>query len=223
MSIQKSEIKLEVNGQPVNAYLAAPKDGGPGVLVLHAWWGLKPFFKQLCDRLAEQGYVALAPDLRNGEIAETIEAAKELMQKSDGQFIGDIVMAAKDYLRDLTKGKIGLVGFSMGAGWALIVASTKPEQIAATVLFYGNEDADYGKITSKVMGHYSDNDEWEPNEYVEKTFGEMKSAGVDATLHIYPGVAHWFMEDDRPEYDPAAAALAWDRTFEFLRMSLRAA
>ena len=49
MSIQKSEIKLDVNARPVNAYLAVPKDGGPAVLVLHAWWGLKPFFKELCD------------------------------------------------------------------------------------------------------------------------------------------------------------------------------
>lgn len=220
MSIQKSEIKLDVNGKSVNAYLAAPKDGGPGVLVLHAWWGLKPFFKQLCDRLAEQGFTALAPDLRNGQIAKTIEEAKALMEKSDGQLVDDTVMAAKDYLRELVKGKIGLIGFSMGGAWALIVASTTPEQIAATVLFYGNEGVDVGKITSKVMGHYSDNDEWEPNEYVEKTFGEMKSAGVDATLHIYPGVAHWFVESDRPEYDSAAASLAWERTFEFLKKNL---
>ena len=70
------------------------------------------------------------------------------------------------------------------------------------------------------MGHYSDNDEWEPNEYVEKTFAAFKSAGVDATLHIYPGVAHWFVETDRPEYDPTAAQLAWDRTFEFLKKNL---
>jgi len=218
MSIQKSEIKLDVNGRSINAYLA--NGGGAGVLVLHAWWGLKPFFKQVCDRLAEQGFTVLAPDLRNGQIAKTIEEAKALMENSDGQLVGDTVMMAKDYLRELTKGKIGLVGFSMGGGWALILASTKPEQIGATVIFYGNEDADYGKTSSKVMGHYSDNDEWEPNEYVEKTFAAFKSGGVDATLHIYPGVAHWFVEEDRPEYDPAAAKLAWDRTLEFLHASL---
>ena len=222
MSIQKSEIKLDVNGKSVNAYLAAPKDGGPGVLVLHAWWGLKPFFKQVCDQLAEQGFTAFAPDLRNGQIAKTIEEAKALMENSDDQLVGDTVMAAKDHLREMVKGKIGVIGFSMGAAWALIVASDKPEQIAATVLFYGNGDADYGKITAKVMGHYSDNDEWEPNEYVENTFAEFKKAGVDATLHIYPGVAHWFVESDRPEYDSSAASLAWERTFEFLRMPLRA-
>ncbi len=218
MSIQKSEIKLDVNGKKVNAYLA--DGGGPGVLLLHAWWGLKPFFKEVSDRLAGQGFTVLAPDLRNGQVAKTIDEAKALMEKSDGQFVGDTVMAAKDYLRGMVKGKIGAVGFSMGGAWALIAAATKPEEFGGIVLFYGNEGVDYGKITARVMGHYSDNDEWEPNEFVENTFAEFKKAGVDATLHIYPGVAHWFVEEDRPEYDSSAATLAWERTFEFLRSAL---
>ena len=218
MSIQTSEVQLNVNDKKVKAYLA--NGGGPGVLVLHAWWGLKPFFKQVCDQLAEQGFTVLAPDLRDGQIAQTIDEAKALMEKSDGQFIGDIVMTAKDHLREMVDGKIGAVGFSMGAAWALVAASYKPEQFAAIVLFYGNEGVDYGKITAKVMGHYSDNDEWEPNEFVENTFAGFKKAGVDATLHIYPGVGHWFVESDRPEYDSAAAQLAWERTFDFLKKSL---
>lgn len=218
MSIQTSEIGLNVNNKKVKAYLA--NGGGPGVLLLHAWWGLKPAFKEMCDHIAAQGYTVLAPDMRDGQLATTIDDAKALMEKSDGDFIGQVVFTAKDHLREMTKGKIGLVGFSMGAAWALIVASTTPDQIGATVLFYGNEGVDVSRITSKVMGHFSDNDEWEPNEWVEKTFGEMKSAGVDHTLHIYPGVAHWFMESDRPEYDSAAAQLAWERTFEFLKKSL---
>ena len=218
MSIQNSEFKLDVNGKSVNTYLASPANGGPGLLVLHAWWGLKPFFKQVCDQLAAQGFTAFAPDLRNGEIAETIEAAKELMQRSDDQLIGDIVMAAKDYLLSLSTGeKIGVIGFSMGAAWSLIVASHDPEKIAATVLFYGIGEADFNKVKSKILGHFSDNDEWEPMEGVRWLEQSLKEAGVDATLQIYPGVAHWFVESDRPEYDPAAAQLAWDRTFKFLK------
>jgi carboxymethylenebutenolidase len=220
MPIRTSEIQFEVNGKAVNAYLAAAEKGGPGVLLLHAWWGLKPFFKQVCDRLAAQGFTVLAPDLRDRQIATTIDEAKALMEKSDSQFTHATVVAAKDYLRDMVKGGIGLVGFSMGAAWALALASTVPNQIAATVLFYGNDYVDYGKITSKVMGHYSDNDEWEPNEYVEKTFAALEAAGVDATLHIYPGVSHWFVEEDRPEFNSASALLAWSRTFEFLRKNL---
>lgn len=218
MSIQTSEVQLNVNDKKVNAYLA---DGqGPGILLLHAWWGLKPFFKQTCDRIAAQGFTVLAPDLRDGQIATTIDEAKALMEKSDGDLVGATVFTAKDYLQTLTKGQIGLIGFSMGAAWALIVASAVPDQVGALVMFYGNEGVDYGKITAKVMGHYCVEDEWEPTEFVDNTFAEFAKAGVDATRHTYPGTTHWFVEEDRPEYDSAAAQLAWDRTFTFLKENL---
>lgn len=220
MSIQTSEIQLDVNGKKVNAYLASPEKGGKGVLVLHAWWGLKPFFKQLCNRLAEQGFVALAPDLRNGQIAETIEAAQELMNKSDSQFTGAVITTAKDHLRGITPGKLGVMGFSMGAAWALVVASDAPDQIAATVLFYGTEGVEFGKVKSKVLGHFSDNDEWEPYDGVQKMEADMKAAGVDVTICTYPKVGHWFVETDRPEYDETSALTAWSRTYEFLRNNL---
>jgi len=219
MSIKTSEIQLNVNDKKVNAYLA--DGGGHGILLLHAWWGLKPFFKEVCDRIATQGFTVLAPDLRNGQIATTIDEAKALMEISDGDFIGQTVFTAKDHLREMTSGNIGVIGFSMGAAWALVLAASVPEQVAAMVMFYGNEGVDYGKVTAKVMGHYSDNDEWEPNEYVENTFAEFKKANVDATLHIYPGFAHWFVEEDRTEYDTAAAQLARSWTYEFFRASLR--
>lgn len=212
------DIKLQVKDKQADAYLADGK--GPGVLVLHAWWGLKPFFKQFCDRLAKEGFTVLAPDLYQGRVAGTIDEAKALLGERDLELMQNTVDAAKDHLRGLVKGKIGLVGFSMGGGWALDIASTSAEQIGAMVIFYGNGEADYGKITAKVMGHFSDNDEWEPNEYVDMTFEAFKKAGVDATRHTYPGVAHWFVEEDRPEYDSAAAQLAWDRTVEFLKKNL---
>jgi carboxymethylenebutenolidase len=213
-----TDIKLQVKDKQANAYLADGK--GPGVLVLHAWWGLKPFFKQFCDRLAKEGFTVLAPDLYQGRVAGTIDEAKALLDQRDLALMQDTVDAAKDHLRGLVKGKVGLVGFSMGGGWALEIAANSAEQIGAMVIFYGNGEADYGKITAKVMGHFSDNDEWEPNEYVDMTFDAFKKAGVNATRHTYPGVAHWFMEEDRPEYDAAAAQLAWDRTVEFLKKNL---
>jgi carboxymethylenebutenolidase len=213
-----SEIKLQVKDKQANAYLADGK--GPGILVLHAWWGLKPFFKQFCDRLAAEGFTVLAPDLYQDRIAKTIDEAKALLGERDLELMTDTVNATKDHLRGLVKGKIGLVGFSMGGGWALEIAASVPEQVAAMVIYYGNGDAEYAKIKSKVMGHFSDNDEWEPYEYVESTFAALKSAGAETTLHVYPGVAHWFVEEDRPEYDPAAAKLAWDRTVEFLKKNL---
>ena len=220
MSTQKTEIKLAVNGKSANAYLASPSNGGPGVLVLHAWWGLKPFFKEICDQLATHGFTALAPDLYQGRIATTIDEAKALMEQRDSEFMGDAVKAAKDHLSALCAGKpIGVMGFSMGAAWSLVVAERESD-VAATVLFYGIGEADFSKVKSKILGHFSDSDEWEPLDGVHWLEQEMKKAGVDLTLHIYPKVAHWFVESDRPEYDSAAASIAWERTFEFLKKNL---
>ena len=220
MSIQKSEIQLNVSDKKVNAYLA--DGGGAGVLVLHAWWGLKPFFKQVCDQLAEQGYTAFAPDLYQGDIAKTIDEAKALLGKYDNEFKGNIVKAAKEHLASLRTGKpIAALGFSMGAAWALDTSANDPN-VATVVMFYGAGEVDYKKVSAKVLGHFAEVDEWEPLEYVKEMQQGMEDGGVDVTLHLYPKVAHWFMESDRPEYDSESAKLAWDRTFEFLNMSLRA-
>lgn len=222
MTVKKSEIKLDSNGKTVNAYLASPAKGGPGVLVLPSWWGLKPFFKQVCDQLAEQGYTALAPDYYDGRVATTIDEAKELQGLTEGtnpELIGDLVKAAKDHLILLTNNKIGVIGLSMGSWWSLVVAENEPE-IAAVILFYGAGEMDFSKLKAKVLGHYAETDEWESLDNVRIMEQALKKAGVDATLHIYPGVAHWFVEEDRPEYDPAAAKLAWERTFDFLKSNL---
>jgi carboxymethylenebutenolidase len=220
MSIQKSEIKLDVNGKTANAYLATPKEGAPGVLVLHAWWGLKPFFQQVCDQLAEQGFTALAPDLYQGRLAKTIEEAKALLDQRNSELMGDTVKATKDYLVSLNAGKpIGVLGFSMGASWALTVAANEPD-VSVAVLFYGSDGVDFTTVQAKVLGHYAEVDEWEPLDGIRAMEKDMKAAGVETTLHYYPNVAHWFMEEDRPEYDPAAASLAWERTFDLLRVSL---
>ena len=101
--------------------------------------------------------------------------------------------------------------FSMGTDWAVITAAKEPD-VAATVLFYGYYSPDFSKMRSKVLGHYAEKDEWQPFDGAKKMEQNMKAAGVDVTLHIYPGTAHWFMEEDRPEYDSAAASLAWERT-----------
>jgi len=225
MSIQKSEIKLDVKGKTANAYLATPEKGGPGVLVLHAWWGLKPFFKQVCDRLAEQGFTALAPDLYQGRLAKTIDEAKVLVGEHDrnADLMEDIVRAAKDYLASLRAGRpVGALGFSMGVWWSLVLAATEPD-LSAVVLFYGTGGMDFAPIQAKVLGHYAEADEWEPLDEVRAMEKDMKAAGVDVTFHFYPNVGHWFVEEDRPEYDSATASLAWERTFEFLRTSLREA
>jgi len=220
LPIQKSETQLQVNDKTANAYLATPENGGPGVLVLHAWWGLKPFFKKVCDQLAEQGFTAFAPDLYQGRVAQTVEEAKALLEHRDFELMGGTVKAAKDYLVSLNTGKpIGVLGFSMGASWALIVSANESD-IAAAVLFYGSEGVDFTPVQAKVLGHYAEVDEWEPLDGIHAMERDMKAAGVDVSLHFYPSVGHWFVEEDRPEYNAESAKLAWDRTFEFLKESL---
>lgn len=218
-----SEIQLEANGKSLNAYLASPSGGGPGVLVLPSWWGLKPYFKQVCDQLAQQGYTALAPDYYQGRVGHTIDEAKTLQAEAEGdpEAMGALVKATKDYFASLRGGeKIGLIGFSMGTDWAVLTAAKDPN-IAATILFYGGWSVDFSKMKSKVLVHCAERDEWFPFDKAKEMQQDMQAAGVDVTLYTYPGTAHWFMESDRPEYDPGAAALAWERTLEFLKRSMR--
>jgi carboxymethylenebutenolidase len=222
MPIKKSEIRLEANGNPVHAYLAAPAGGGPGVLVLPSWFGLKPYFKEVCDRLAEQGYTALGLDYYRGRVGHTVDEAQALQQEVEGDpdIMEAMVKAAKDYLVSLRPGKsIGVLGFSMGTDWAVITAAKDPE-ITATVLFYGGYSPDFSNMKSRVLGHYAESDEWVPFENIQDMEGKMKAAGVNAAIYKYPGTAHWFMEEDRPEHDPAGASLAWDRTLKFLKQNL---
>lgn len=220
MSIQKSEIKISANGKPVKAYLAAPETGGPGVLVLHAWWGLNPFIKDLCGQLAEKGFTALAPDLFQGQVAKTIEAAKALAKNSKDEIVSDIVMAAKDYLLAHTKGNIGMIGYSYGAAQALVTAAQDSGKISAMVLFYGVYEVDFSELKTKILGHFGDHDEMEPLDGAREMEKAMRAAGVEVTLQVYPGVSHWFAETDRPEYNPAAAKLAWNRTIDFLKKNI---
>ncbi|HUF38037.1 MAG TPA: dienelactone hydrolase family protein [Anaerolineales bacterium] len=219
------DLQLDVNGTKVNAALSLPPGGsGPGVLLLHAWWGLNPFFKSLCDRIAAQGFVCLAPDLFQGETAKTREEAEDLVnRRDDDDYIGSVVTAAKDHLLAhpvCTSEKIGVVGFSFGAAWVLVLASQALEQIGAGVLFYGIWRADFVSIQAPILGHFSDMDEWEPYDNTVKLIDEMGEIGLDVEFHSYPGQPHWFMESDRPEYDAEAAELAWERTFAFIKKHL---
>ena len=216
------EITYDVNGKPVKGYISLPSQpSAPGVIVLHAWWGLNDFFMSLCDRLASEGFVAFAPDLNNGKVARTIDEAKQLMPENEEGQRHPIVAAAPDFLLgrpEVRKGPLSVIGFSMGAAWSLVLASERPENIGKVVLFYGNyEGMDFSKIRAAILGHFADADEWEPLEGVRATKAAMQTAGLQTMFHMYPSMQHWFFEEDRPEYDPQAAEVAWRRTLEFLQ------
>ena len=219
MSGQK--ITFDVNGRPASGYLAIPaQSNAPGVLVLHAWWGLNPFFEALCDRLASEGFVAFALDLNSGKIGKTVDEAKQIMSESSSERKQEVAAASVDYLRSLPEIKkepFSLVGFSMGAAWALELASEHPEDIRKVVLFYGVNGVEFSKIKAEILGHFSDVDEWEPLDGIRAMENDMRAAGLNPTFHIYPNKSHWFFENDRPEYDSEAAELAWRRTLDFLQ------
>jgi carboxymethylenebutenolidase len=214
------DIEFDVNGKPVSGYLAVPYQSNvPGVIVLHAWWGLNPFFKEFCDRVAAKGFFAFAPDLNEGRVATTVEEAKEIMSSLDSQRKYDVAMAAVDFMRvrpDVGQAPLSLIGFSMGGAWSLVLAEERPEDIHKVVLFYGAGEGDYTKMKADVIGHFSDTDEWEDINYVRSMENDMRNAGLKTNFHIYPQLPHWFFEEDRPEFNPEAAELAWQRTLEFL-------
>ena len=215
------DITFNVNDKSTAGYLSLPSvPDAPGVMVLHAWWGLNQIFKNLCDRLAAEGFAAFAPDLNEGRIAQTIDEAKEIMSSLDGQRKYDVAMAAVDVLRarpEVRKAPFALIGFSMGAAWSLVLAGERPEDFHKAILFYGAGEGDYAKMRVEILGHYSDADEWEDIDYVRSMENDMRKAGMKTNFHIYPQLPHWFFEEDRPEFNPQAAELAWSRTLEFLR------
>ena len=220
-------VEFKVENGAGRGYLSVPNTSRGGVIVLHAWWGLNDFFKSLCDRLAAEGYTALAPDLRQGKVAKTVDEAKQLMSTIDEMAtFPNIVLGAFDRLRSEPglKGKaLGVIGFSMGASWALWLSTQKPSDIKAVIVFYGaysEPSWDFSRSQASYQGHYSPEDEWEPIEGIRGLEETIRKAPRPVTFHFYPGAKHWFIENDRPEFAPQAASLAWTRTLEFIHSTL---
>jgi carboxymethylenebutenolidase len=205
-----------------NYYLAKPKSGkGKGVLVLHAWWGLNPFVKKFCDRLAKEGFIALAPDLYHGAVASTIAEAKKLRDTHKPKIVGQEIAQAAAQLRALCGGNkrtIGVVGFSLGGYWALWFAEQKTSAVAATVAFYASRNGDYRDSPSAFQFHLAERDDYVAASGVKKLAKQLSAAGKDAEFFTYPGTSHWFFENDRVgAYNARAAKLAWGRTIKFLK------
>ena len=205
-------------------YLALPEDSsGPGVLVLHSWWGLTEFFKDLCDRLAGEGFVALAPDLFDGRTPRRVEDAEATLRQADANALAHLTRSSLHTLRELpvtAERPLGVVGFSMGGSLGLWLSARVPEAVGATCAFYAGQDIDFVASTSAYLGHYAEEDPYVDDDGLVLLEADLHLLGLDTTFHRYPGTRHWFFEADRPEHDPDAAALAWDRTLAFLHHHL---
>jgi len=216
------------HSQP-QGFLTVPSTGkGPGVLVLHAWWGLNDTIKAFCTRLAESGFVTFAPDLYHGKVADTIPDAEVLGNAVDTNHVQAEaeVAEASEFLNERagqTDRGLAVIGFSMGAYYALNLAAIHPEHIRSVVLFYGTDGTmgtDFSNSQAEYLGHFAENDEFETQSNLDSLEERLKHAGRPVTFYRYSGTGHWFFEPDRPQaYNQAAASLASDRTLAFLKRS----
>ena len=223
-------VEFKSNGDKGSGYLAKADAGaGLGLLVIQEWWGLVPHIKDVCDRFAAEGFTALAPDLYRGESTTEPDEAGKLMMALNLARAGRDLSGAIDFLlaSDAVRGDgIGVVGFCMGGGLALVVGTQRPDAVQAVVPFYGvipwpSAQPDWSKLEAPVHGHFAALDGFFTPDKVRELETTLRNEGTEAELQIYDGVDHAFFNDTRPDvYDETAAGIAWTRTLEFLRAKL---
>ena len=219
-------VEFAANGGKTTGYLTKPESGeGPGVIVLQEWWGLVGHIKNVADRFAAAGYVALAPDLYHGEVTKSPDEAGKLMMALNIEQTEKDLSGAVDYLvRNARGDKVGIVGFCMGGQLALFAAS-KNARIGACVDFYGihsNVKPDYSQLRAPVLGLFAEKDGFVNPDVVNALEQTLGNAGVGTDFHIYPDVDHAFFNDEREVYNLAAATDAWNRIQDFFRKHIKA-
>jgi carboxymethylenebutenolidase len=223
-------VEFPSNGGTGTGYLAAPEAGaGIGLVVIQEWWGLVAHITDVCDRFAAEGFTALAPDLYRGTTTtEPDEAGKLLMALNLEQAARDMSGAVDLLLAsDRVRGDgVGVTGFCMGGGLAMMLAVQRPDAVRAVVPFYGiipwdSAQPDWSKLAAPLQGHFAERDGFFTPEGVRELEATLVGLGKDVEIFLYEGVEHAFFNDTRPEvYDEQAASTAWIRTLEFLRSKL---
>jgi carboxymethylenebutenolidase len=212
-----------------HGYLALPASGsGPGVVVIQEWWGLTDHIADVCDRLAGEGFVALAPDLFGGKVAHDADEASRLMGELPVQSAARDLAGAVDFLLEHpagTSSKVGAVGFCMGGGFVLLLAAQQGDRVGAAVPFYGVGPAvpdTYTGVTAAIQGHYGEKDDFYPAEDARRLEQQIREeSGAQVEFFYYPA-GHAFHNDENRlgTYDPESARQAWQRAVEFLRSNL---
>jgi carboxymethylenebutenolidase len=225
-------VEFPSNGGEATGYLALPDTTpAPGVLVIQEWWGLVPQLTRVCDRLAAQGFVALAPDLYHGEIAthQEMDKAAELMNALPADRAARDMNGAVQLLLDhdaVAGSSVGVIGFCMGGNLALILAAQQGDRIGAVVPFYGapifGNAPDWAGLTAPVEGHFGEADGFFDPAKCHELEQELKSLGKDVTFHWYDGLGHAFANEEDPlgNYDEGAARTAFERAIAFLHAKL---
>lgn len=203
-----------------NAYLARPdpaKDKGRGVVVIQEYFGLVPHIKHVADRFAAEGYTALAPDLYHGQAANTPDEATKLLMSMDLARTERDLSGSVEHLRALTGHKVGIVGFCVGGALSLFAACVNGERIGACVVYYGGNRRvvyDLDRLQAPLLGHWAEHDDF-ANASRDRVAEEMKRLGKPCEFHTYAGTKHAFFNDERPNFDRAAAEESWTRTLAF--------
>jgi carboxymethylenebutenolidase len=211
---------METSGARPRLYVSGAE--GPGVLVLHPWWGLNDDVIAYADRLAGAGFVVAAPDMFDGQVATTIDEAERLARGADEDAVNAIVLAALDRLAELTgpSTMLAALGFSFGAHWAMW-SPTQRDRVVASVLYYGTTGGPVLTQTAvPVLGHFAEDDPYEAAEWVAEFEATLGAAGRTVLIHRYRGTGHWFAEPSRDAYESESAELAFARTTEFLHTHL---
>ena len=209
-----------------HGYLALPSSGsGPGVIVIQEWWGLTDHIADVTDRLAAEGFVALAPDLYGGRTTHDADEAGEMMMSLPMDAAARDLGGAVDFLLGhdaVTSSTVGAVGFCMGGGFVLMLAAQQGDRVSAAVPYYGVGPAvpqTYAGLTAAVQGHYGRKDDFYPADDAKAQAEQIRAeSGAEVEFHFYDA-AHAFHNDTNAlgTYSESDARLAWSRTVNFLR------
>ena len=198
----------------------------PAVVMIHEWWGLNDNIKDMANELASEGYVVLAADLYNGEVATTPDKAMQLVgtvRENPEQAISNL-QSAVQYLASLpnvNSSRIASLGWCFGGGQSLQLAlNSEQNPLAATVIYYGNlvnDTNELSKINWPVLGIFGDQDQSIPVESVNAFEQALNETGITNEIYIYPGVGHAFANPSGDNYAPAETVDAWEKTLAFLK------
>ncbi len=218
-------VEFPSNGSTGQGYLAGSE--GRGIVVIQEWWGLVDHIKDVCDRFAAEGFVALAPDLYRGKATrEPDEAAKAMMAMRLDQAAMDMSGAVDELQRRTGRDAVGVIGFCMGGGLALVLATRRPDAVKAVVPCYGvipwpDAQPDYSRLEAAVEGHYAELDESAPPDAVHALEAQLRDLGKEVKMVVHPGTQHAFFNDTRPEvHDAEESNKLWTSVLEFFRAKL---
>lgn len=203
-------------------FISGDQGPGPGVLILHSFWGLTASMKGLCDDLADHGYTVLAPDINFGKLPASEQEALDHLGRADPNRLASLVLSSAKLLHEKsTDGPIGLVGFGMGGSLALWASVRLADVVGAAVSFYGSQQIDFAGAKAAYLVHLAEEDEYVSDDEAAFMEATMRLENLDVDVTRRSGTRHGFAEPDGDTFDPDAFDEAWVKTLQFLDSRLQ--